>query len=170
MTCSSWNCSHRSHRHHTSHAYPSNHTHTGALMSERDKPRQVAMAMVDTVARVCSTLLFRICLSSRNLILYIFRCSESFNQRANQQTASFRRAAVGAQSTESSSKTKQAETENHNQYNITLHYITLHYNNIKGVILRKDDFISVFNNNDQWLQSVIEFNKNEKEKSPFFVC
>lgn len=161
MTCSSWNCSHRSHRHHTSHAYPSNHTHTGALMSERDKPRQVAMAMVDTVARVCSTLLFRISLSSRNLILFIFRCSKSFNQRANQQTASFRRAAVGAQSTESSSKTKQAETENHNQFD---------HNNIIGVILRKDDFISVFNNNDQWLQSVIEFNKNENEKSLLFLC
>lgn len=66
---------------------------------------------------------------------------------------SFPRAAAGAQGTESSSKTKQAETENHNQFG---------HNNIKGVILCKDDFISVFDNNDQWLQSVIEFNRNEK--------
>lgn len=42
--------------------------HTGALMSERDKPRQVAMAMVGRAARVFNIVLCGICLSSLKII------------------------------------------------------------------------------------------------------
>lgn len=46
---------------HMSHACPNNPTHTGALMSERDTSRQVAMPMVDRAVCVCSAPLFSIC-------------------------------------------------------------------------------------------------------------
>lgn len=71
MHCSNWNCSHRSHGSHTSHAYQSNRTHTGALMSEKDKPRQVAMAMEDSVASTFNIVLSGFGLSS--LIFLIFK-------------------------------------------------------------------------------------------------
>lgn len=43
---------------HMSYACPNNPTHTGALMSERNTSRQVAMAMVDRAVCVCNAPLF----------------------------------------------------------------------------------------------------------------
>lgn len=146
MHCSNWNCSRRSHRFHTSHAYLSDHTHTGALMSERDRPRQVAMAMVDRAARTCNAVLYGFGLSSLKVIyLGFLGCliKELFSRKGHLHALLLVHRSQGG-------FPKQKQTENCNQFD---------RNNIKGPVICRYNFISVFNYKDHQLQTLFIFTR-----------